>query len=123
IGNKYLADEEPWHIVKTDEERTQTIMYVALQIAAALAVLGEPFVPHTSKKLRNMLQLENLASPLNWQSVVEEEVLVPTGHQVGKSELLFAKIEDETIQKQLDKLEQTKQENLETTTTNVEPAK
>lgn len=122
IGNKYLADEEPWHTVKTDEERTQTIMYVALQVATALAVLGEPFLPHTSKKLKDMLQLEKLTSPLNWQSVVEEEVLMPTGHEVGKSELLFAKIEDKTIQKQLDKLEQTKQENLETTT-NVEPAK
>src|SRR5690625_5399111 len=56
IGNKYLADEEPWHTVKTDEERTQTIMYVALQVATALAVLGEPFLPHTSKKLKDMLQ-------------------------------------------------------------------
>ena len=98
-------------------------MYVALQVATALAVLGEPFLPHTSKKLKDMLQLEKLTSPLNWQSVVEEEVLMPTGHEVGKSELLFAKIEDKTIQKQLDKLEQTKQENLETTATNVEPAK
>src|SRR5699024_4956201 len=97
-------------------------MYVALQVATALAVLGEPFLPHTSKKLKDMLQLEKLTSPLNWQSVVEEEVLMATGHEVGKSELLFAKIEDKTIQKQLDKLEQTKQENLETTT-NVEPAK
>lgn len=123
IGNKYLADEEPWHTVKTDEERTRTIMYIALQISAALAVLAEPFLPHTSQKLRDMLQLEKLASPLNWQSVVAEEVLMPEGHQVGKSELLFAKIEDEMIQKQLDKLEETKKDNLETTTTNVEPAK
>ena len=123
IGNKYLADEEPWHTVKTDEERTRTIMYIALQISAALAVLAEPFLPHTSQKLRDMLQLEKLASPLNWQSVVAEEVLMPEGHQVGESELLFAKIEDEMIQKQLDKLEETKKDNLETTTTNVEPAK
>lgn len=123
IGNKYLADEEPWHTVKTDEERTRTIMYVALQISAALAVLAEPFLPHTSQKLKDMLQLEKLASPLNWQSVVAEEVLMPAGHQVGESELLFAKIEDETIQKQLDKLEETKKDNLEATTTNVEPAK
>ena len=68
--NKYLADEEPWHTVKTDEERTQTIMYVALQVATALAVLGEPFLPHTSQKLKNMLQLEKLAIPLTgswWQ--------------------------------------------------------
>lgn len=123
IGNKYLADEEPWHTVKTDEERTQTIMYVALQVATALAVLGEPFLPHTSQKLKNMLQLEKLAIPLNWQFVAAEEILIPEGHEVGKSELLFAKIEEVTIQKQLDKLEQTKQENLETVTSNVEPAK
>lgn len=123
IGNKYLADEEPWHTVKTDEERTQTIMYVALQVATALAVLGEPFLPHTSQKLKDMLQLEKLAIPLNWQLVAAEEILMPEGHEVGKSELLFAKIEEVTIQKQLDKLEQTKQENLETVTTNVEPAK
>lgn len=123
IGNKYLADEEPWHTVKTDEERTRTIMYIALQISVALAVLAEPFLPHTSQKLRDMLQLEKLASPLNWQSVVAEEVLMPEGHQVGKSELLFAKIEDEMIQKQLDKLEETKKDNLETEAVKVEPAK
>lgn len=123
LGNKYLADEEPWHTIKTDETRTKTILYVALQVTAALAVLAEPFLPHTSQKLKAMLQLEKIANPLNWQSVVEEEVLIPTTHQVGKSELLFAKIEDEMIQKQLDKLEEIKKDNLETTTTNVEPAK
>lgn len=120
LGNKYLADEEPWHTVKTDEVRTKTIMYIALQVSTALAVLAEPFLPHTSQKLKSMLQLDKLASPLNWQSVVEEEVLMPEGHQVGKSELLFAKIEDEMIQKQLDKLEETKKDNLETEVVSVE---
>jgi methionyl-tRNA synthetase len=109
LGNKYLADEEPWKQVKTDSERVQTIMYVALQIAAGLSVLSEPFLPFTSKKLTGMLELENRA--LTWNEVSEKDVLLPSGLTIGKAELLFAKIEDVEVQKQLDKLEATKLAN------------
>ena len=110
LGNKYLADEEPWKLVKTDEERVKTIMYVALQISAALAVLAEPFLPFTSTKLKNILKLD---ASLSWEDVAEKEVLVAAGHtiQEGKPELLFAKIEDKTIEAQLAKLEATKKAN------------
>ena len=107
LGNKYLADEEPWKVIKVDETRTQTIMYVALQIAAALATLSEPFLPFTSLKLKNILkQSEN-----SWEDIASKEVLIPSAHQIGKAELLFSKIEDKTIQLQLDKLEASKKAN------------
>ncbi|ALM08190.1 methionyl-tRNA synthetase [Sediminicola sp. YIK13] len=108
LGNKYLADEEPWKVIKQDEERVQTIMYVALQIASALAILSEPFLPFTAKKLKNMLAID---TDLEWKDVGTKEDLLPGGHQINKGELLFSKIEDETIQKQLDKLEATKKAN------------
>lgn len=110
LGNKYLADEEPWKIVKEDEARTQTIMYTALQIAAALATLSEPFLPFTSTKLKTIL---NIAGEVEtaWDEISTEAELLPAGHKIGASELLFSKIEDETIQKQLDKLEASKKEN------------
>ncbi|MCL4114431.1 UNVERIFIED_CONTAM: hypothetical protein GTU68_059147 [Idotea baltica] len=106
LGNKYLADEEPWKVIKVDEERTKTIMFVALQIAAALAVLSEPFLPFTSTKLKNIL---NVGS--NDLSVVNSIENGWTGHQINKGELLFRKIEDKEIQAQLDKLEATKKAN------------
>ena len=109
LGNKYLADEEPWKQVKTDPERVQTIMYVALQIAAGLSVLSEPFLPFTSAKLKNMLNTSE--NSFEWNSIATEKVLIPGGHQIGKAELLFAKIEDAEVQKQLDKLEATKLAN------------
>ena len=96
LGNKYLADEEPWKKIKTDEERTKTIMFVSLQIAAALAVLSEPFLPFTSSKLKNMLSLNELNT--SWGEVSTKEVLIPAHHQIGKGELLFSKIEDEQVQ-------------------------
>ncbi len=108
LGNKYLADEEPWKVIKQDEERVQTIMYVALQIASALAILGEPFLPFTAAKLKNMLAID---TDLEWNDVGTKQDLLPGGHQINKGELLFSKIEDETIQKQLDKLEATKKAN------------
>ncbi|MDG2052190.1 MAG: methionine--tRNA ligase [Flavobacteriaceae bacterium] len=120
IGNKYLADEEPWKKIKTDEERTKTIMFVSLQIAAALAVLCEPFLPFTSSKLKNMLSLNELNTP--WREVSTKEVLIPSHHQIGKGELLFSKIEDEQVQQQLDKLEATKRSN-EVMNANPEPQK
>ena len=109
LGNKYLADEEPWKKIKTDEERTKTIMFVSLQIASALAVLCEPFLPFTSSKLKNMLSLNELNT--SWGEVSTKEVLIPAHHQIGKGELLFSKIEDEQVQQQLDKLEATKKAN------------
>ncbi|MFT5250699.1 MAG: methionyl-tRNA synthetase [bacterium] len=114
LGNKYLADEEPWKKIKTDEERTKTIMFVSLQIASALAVLCEPFLPFTSSKLKNMLCLneeQNNEKPLQWKDVSIKETLIPSGHKIRKGELLFSKIEDEQVQKQLDKLEATKKSN------------
>lgn len=108
LGNKYLADEEPWKLIKTDEERVKTQMYVALQIAAALSTLAEPFLPFSATKLKNML---HVAEPIAWNKVAETSNLIAAGHQIGQAELLFAKIEDEEIQKQIDKLEATKLAN------------
>jgi methionyl-tRNA synthetase len=108
LGNKYLADEEPWKVIKEDPARVQTQMYVALQIAAALAVLSEPFLPFTAGKLRNMLNLEG---GLQWNDITLKSDLIAAGHKIGQAELLFAKIEDETIQKQVEKLEATKTAN------------
>lgn len=121
LGNKYLADEEPWKLIKTDEERTKTVMYVALQIASALAVLSEPFLPFTSKKLNAILQLTPELQTA-WSEIATKEVLLPQGHQIQKGELLFSKIEDAEIQKQLDKLEATKKAN-EIANKTVEPQK
>lgn len=106
LGNKYLADEEPWKMVKENPERVQTQMYVALQIAAALSVLAEPFLPFTSAKLENMLQCK-----LNWNDVSTNSDLLPAGSKIGQAELLFSKIEDEEVQKQVDKLIATKKAN------------
>ncbi|MBD09403.1 MAG: methionine--tRNA ligase, partial [Flavobacteriaceae bacterium] len=124
LGNKYLADEEPWKTIKTDEERTKTVMFVALQIASALAVLSEPFLPFTSNKLKSILNHAELDSELTWEDISTKDVLLPAGHsiQTGKPELLFSKIEDETIQKQLDKLEASKKAN-EAANKKVEPQK
>ena len=106
LGNKYLADEEPWKTIKTDEERTKTVMYVALQIATALAVLSEPFLPFTSNKLKHILNvtLSAVEGSLRWNDVAAKETLLPSGHQINKSELLFRKIEDKEIEAQSLKL-------------------
>ena len=111
LGNKYLADEEPWKTIKTDEARTKTIMYVALQIATVLGVLCEPFLPHTSKKLSGILQSNRTSIDLNWGAVSTLTEYLPAGHTIGAAELLFSKIEDIQIQQQLDKLEASKKAN------------
>jgi len=111
LGNKYLADEEPWKTIKVDAERTQTIMFVAQQIAAALAVLSAPFLPFTSDKLKRILNFEGLELQPDWEAVSKEADLIPAGHSIGKSELLFSKIEDVQIQVQLDKLAASKKAN------------
>ena len=115
LGNKYLADEEPWKTIKTDEERTKTVMYVALQIASALAVLSEPFLPFTSETLKSMLNVRSSAveNSLRWNDVSSKSELLKPGHKVNKAELLFSKIEDEQIEAQLNKLKQTKMDNTE----------
>jgi len=151
LGNKYLADAEPWKKIKTDAERVETIMYVALQIAAGLAILSEPFLPFTAKKLKNLLRLNEEVSnlqndvvnasqgkiattqknesrnddvksnviptersdeeSLSWNTISSHQELLEPGHQINKPTLLFAKIEDAEVQKQLDKLEATKKIN------------
>jgi len=122
LGNKYLADEEPWKQIKENPERVQTIMFVALQIATGLAVLSEPFLPFTSKKLKEILHYSELNEQSTWKDISTRNTLLPAGHQIGKAELLFAKIEDDEIQKQLDKLEASKKAN-ETDQSTVEPQK
>ena len=106
IGNKYLADAEPWKVVKTDPERVKTILYVSLQLVANLAIAFEPFLPNSSAKLREML-----ANPeLTWEQLGQTNLLA-AGTVLPKPELLFEKIEDETIQAQLDKLAAIKKQN------------
>ncbi|MEE4000181.1 methionine--tRNA ligase [Tenacibaculum sp. FZY0031] len=119
LGNKYLADEEPWKVIKVNEERTKTIMNVALQIAAGLAIVSEPFLPFTSSKLKSILNIDTM---LAWNDVAEKDILLPADHQINKAELLFSKIEDTAIQAQLDKLEATKKAN-EAANKVVEPQK
>jgi len=105
IGNKYLADCEPWKLVKTDPERVKTILNIALQITANLSIVVEPFMPFTAAKLLAMLRLE----PLDWERIGATD-LVAAGHRIGTPELLFEKIEDDVIQAQLDKLAATKRQ-------------
>ena len=110
LGNKYLADQEPWKIIKVDPARVETIMNIALQIAATLATASEPFLPHSAQKLRTIL---NITNPTEWNAVATTEDLLVAGHVIGSQELLFAKVEDSSIQKQLDRLEDTKKNNEE----------
>lgn len=107
LGNKYLADEEPWKMVKTDPERVKTQMYVALQIATALGILSEPFLPFTAKKMVTILKNDLIS----WEKVSQTAELVKPGHKIGQAEILFAQIDDAEIQKQIDKLEATKTAN------------
>ncbi|MBQ4502473.1 MAG: methionine--tRNA ligase [Alistipes sp.] len=106
IGNKYLADSEPWKLIKTDTERVKTILYIALQITANIATAIEPFMPFSAAKILSMLAVEKFG----WDSLGSMD-LVAEGHTIGTPSLLFEKIEDETIQRQLDKLEATKAAN------------
>jgi methionyl-tRNA synthetase len=109
IGNKYLADAEPWKQIKTDPVRVTTIMHTALQISAGLAVLSEPFLPHTAKKLTALLQLEKLQ--LKWDDVNQKEELIPTDHKIEKAQLLFQKIEDVQMDEQRAKLASSAKQN------------
>ncbi len=108
IGNKYLADTEPWKLAKTDMERVQTILYIALQLTANLAIAFEPFLPFSSARLRRMLNMRDF----DWSQLGQNDLL-PAGHRLGEPELLFEKIEDSTIEAQVQKLLDTKKANEE----------
>ena len=106
IGNKYLADSEPWKLIKTDAERVKTILNIALQITANIAIAIEPFMPFSAAKILSMLACEKFG----WERLGAMDLLA-AGHQIGEPSLLFEKIEDETIQKQLDRLEEIAKQN------------
>ena len=103
IGNKYLADEEPWKIIKEDPERVKTVIFISLHIASVLAIVSEPFIPFTSKKIKNILNFNN-DSNWNWIGLKENDFLIIENHQINEPELLFNRIEDSEIQLQIDKL-------------------
>jgi len=117
LGNKYLTDTEPWKVIKTDEERVKTILNVSLQITANLSIIMEPFIPFTAEKLRRFLNIEKL----NWNLAGNDDLL-KAGHQIAQAELLFDKIEDEEIEKQIQKLMDSKAAN-EIANQKVDPAK
>ena len=106
IGNKYIADCEPWKVWKTDPKRVETILYISLQLVANLAIAFEPFLPFSSAKLRKMINIDGC----DWNQLGATDLL-KAGHQLNEPELLFEKIEDETIQHQLDKLAEIKTQN------------
>ncbi len=108
IGNKYLADTEPWKVVKSDPERVKTILNIALQITANIAIAIEPFMPFSAEKILKMLAVEKY----NWEQLGSME-LIAAGHTIGEAQLLFEKIEDDAIQAQLDKLEASRRAKLE----------
>ncbi len=110
FGNQYLQTEEPWKTIKEQPEKAANALFIAAQIAAGLAQVCEPFMPFSSEKLLKMLNL----TKVSWQQLKSEKVLIPTGHQMNPAELLFSKIEDETIEFQIQKLENTKQSNKKT---------
>jgi len=118
IGNKYLADTEPWKVVKTDMARVETILNIALQITANLSIAFEPFLPFSVKKIRQFINMDNLT----WDQLGRIDLL-PVGHQLNQSELLFSKIEDETIEKQIQKLLDTKKANEQEAPVKVAPQK
>jgi methionyl-tRNA synthetase len=117
LGNKYLADTEPWKLIKTDAERVKTIMHISLQLSACLTVLMEPFLPFSAGKLANMLNL----SKKQWDDA-KSVVLLNEGHQLNEAHLLYDKIEDADIEKQLTKL-QTSKDNLANAAASIQPSK
>ena len=106
LGNKFLADTEPWKLVKTEPEKVATIMNVCLQITANLSIISEPFIPFAAKKLQTMLNI----SVKEWEKAGDSE-LIPVGHKINQAELLFKKIEDDEIEIQIAKLEAIKKES------------
>jgi len=118
-GNKYLAETEPWKLWKTDKQRVATILYLANQIVAGLSTLIEPLLPFSAEKLRKML---NLQQPIPWDDIARDDLL-PAGHKLGETQLLFEQIPDEAIEKQLEKLHKSAQQNQKKMQTNLEPLK
>ena len=108
IGNKYLADSEPWKLIKTDPERVKTILNLALQLTANLAIAFEPFLPFSSKRLREMLAVDDL----EWDSLGSTTLIAP-GHRINKPSLLFEKIEDDVVEFQMEKLKEADRKNAE----------
>jgi methionyl-tRNA synthetase len=106
LGNKYLADTEPWKLIKTDEERVKTIMNIAVQITSTLGIACEPFLPFTAAKINAMLNIEKR----EWMYAGKPDAIAD-GHQIGKAELLFEKIEDSVVEAQVNKLLETKKMN------------
>lgn len=106
LGNKYLADTEPWKLIKTDEARAATVLNISLQIAASLSVLAEPFLPFTTRKLRKMLGIDEKA----WEQA-GDGYLVPENHQLGEPALLFEKIDDKVVEAQVQKLVNARRQN------------
>ncbi|MFC2413553.1 MAG: methionine--tRNA ligase [Bacteroides sp.] len=117
LGNKYLADREPWKVIKSDKERVASIVYVSLQLAAALSVLGRPFLPFAAKKMTQMLQLPEI----HWADLSTE--LLPSGHKLGKGELLFERIEDTAIEAQIERLRKNAEANAQQQNATAAPAK
>ena len=117
LGNKYLADREPWKVIKSDKERVASIVYVSLQLAAALSVLGRPFLPFAAKKMTQMLQLPEI----HWADLSTE--LLSSGHKLGKAELLFERIEDAAIEAQIERLRKNAEANAQQQNATVAPAK
>ena len=108
IGNKYLADQEPWKIIKEDEARVETVMHVSLQISAILSVISEPFLPNTSKKLQDILNYKAHLIEWTWDNLNKNKILINTGVTINNAELLFTKIEDKQIDFQISKLNASK---------------
>ena len=107
IGNKYLADTEPWKLIKTDAERVATILNIALQITADIAIACEPFMPFTAAKILKMLNIDHF----NWEQLGRTD-LIPADHEIGEAGLLFEKIDDDVVQRQLDKLDAIRAANM-----------
>ena len=105
IGNKYLADCEPWKVIKSDEKRAKTILNISLQITASLPIVSEPFLPFTSKKLKDILNL----TKLKWADAGKR--IINSGHKINAGVHLFAKIEDDKIEEMINKLNTHKNEN------------
>lgn len=103
-GNKYLADQEPWKLIKSDPLRVKTIMFIALQISAIISIVSEPFVPNTSKKIKSILNHENHDILWSWDQLNKEKFLIKSGVKINEPELLFSRIEDHQIENQLEKL-------------------
>lgn len=110
FGNQYLQIAEPWKTIKDNPEKAANSLFVAAQIAAGLAQICEPFLPFSAEKLQKMFNMQQI----NWQEIKDQKVLLKTGHQLNAAELLFSKIEDETIEFQIQKLENTKESNKKT---------